>query len=67
MDPFTRTVSVLGFVDSIVPLATSVVVKLEDKLDILRTVEDAAVLVGARADLNDKDVYVFVVDFTESD
>lgn len=70
MDPFNRTVSVLGivgFVDCIVPLATSVVIKLEDKLDILRTVEDAAVLVGARADLNDKALYVFVVDFTESD
>lgn len=70
MDPFNRTVSVLafvGFVDSIVPLTASVVVKLEDKLDIFRTVEDAAVLVGARADLNEKDVYVFVVDFKDSD
>lgn len=70
MDPFNRTVSVLafvGFVDSIVPLVAFVVVKfvVEDKLDIFRTVD--AVLVGARADLNDKDVYVLVVDFKGSE
>lgn len=74
MDPFNRTVSVLEFVgladeendDRIVPLAASVVVLIEDKFVMFRMGEDAAILVGARVDLNDKDVYVFVVDFIES-
>lgn len=75
MDPFKRTVSVLAIVglvdeesdDIIVPLAASVVVLIEDKLAMFRIGEDIAILVGARADLKDKDVYVFVVDFIESD
>lgn len=74
MDPFNRTVSVLDIVgladeendDRIVPLAASVVVLIEDKFVMFRMGEDAAILVGARVDLNDKDVYVFVVDFIES-
>lgn len=73
MDPFSRTVSVLDIVgladeesdDRIVPLAASVVVLIEDKLDMFRMGEDAAILEGARVDLNE-DVYVFVVDFIES-
>lgn len=75
MDPFKRTVSVLAIVglvdeesdDIIVPLAASVVVLIEDKLAMFRIGEDIAILVGARADLKDKDVYVFVADFIESD
>lgn len=75
MDPFNRAVSVLaieGFAaeerdDRIVPLAVSVVGLIDEKLDRFRPVEDTAVLVGVRADLNDKDAYVFGVDFTESD
>lgn len=75
MDPFKRTVSVLAIVglvdeesdDIIVPLAASVVVLIEDKLAMFRIGEDIAILVGAREDLKDKDVYVFVVDFIESD
>lgn len=75
MDPFKRIVSVLAFVDFVdeeiddisVPLAASVVVLIEDKLAMFRIGEDTAILVGARADLKDKDVYVFVVDFIESD
>lgn len=75
MDPFKRTVSVLAIVglvdeesdDIIVPLAASVVVLIEDKLAMFRIGEDIAILVGVRADLKDKDVYVFVVDFIESD
>lgn len=74
MDPFNRTVSVLDIAgladeesdDRIVPLAVSVVVLIEDKLVMFRSGEDAAILVGARVDLNDKDVYVCVVDFIES-
>lgn len=74
MDPFSRTVSVLDIVgladeesdDRIVPLAASVFVLIEDKLVMFRMGEDAAILVGARVDLNDRDVYVFVVDFIES-
>ncbi len=42
------------------------VVLIEDKFVMFRMGEDAAILVGARVDLNDKDVYVFVVDFIES-
>lgn len=75
MDPFKRTVSVLAIVglvdeesdDIIVPLAASVVVLIEDKLAMFRIGEDIAILVGARVDLKDKDVYVFVADFIESD
>lgn len=75
MDPFKRTVSVLAIVglvdeesdDIIVPLAASVVVLIEDKLAMFRIGEDIAILVGAREDLKDKDEYVFVVDFIESD
>lgn len=75
MDPFKRTVSLLAIVglvdeesdDIIVPLAASVVVLIVDKLAMLRIGEDTDILVGARADLKDKDVYVFVVDFIESD
>lgn len=75
MDPFKIIVSVLAFVDFVdeeiddisVPLAASVVVLIEDKLAMFRIGEDTAILVGARADLKDKDVYVFVVDFIESD
>ncbi len=74
MVPFNRTVSVLDTVgladeendDKSVPLAASVVVLIEDKFVMFRMGEDAAILVGARVDLNDKDVYVFVVDFIES-
>lgn len=74
MDPFNRTVSVLDIVgladeesdDRIVPLAASVVVLIEDKLVMFRMGKDTAIFVGARVDLNDKDVYVFVVDFIES-
>ncbi len=74
MVPFNRTVSVLDTVgladeendDKSVPLAASVVVLIEDKFVMFRMGEDAAILVGARVDLKDKDVYVFVVDFIES-
>lgn len=74
MVPFNRNVSVLDTVgladeendDKSVPLAASVVVLIEDKFVMFRMGEDDAILVGARVDLNDKDVYVFVVDFIES-